>query len=320
MGESGFLKLVVSVALAAALSVPASLPASADVVPVTVSPTSPGTPCGSVTCDGSNGSVGVNGNNGGGSPGGGGGASGQGGGSPQPVDNSPQPVVKVYHCGPRLPPQNVVNAIGPDCMDASTQCPLAPGQVEDTTLESVETITTDPDGQVLHAVQCDVPVGGAALPQVTAAEVEQEAIRFLPTGVLSTTGAVSLVNLKTVFWVETPVSQAWGPVSIVGSAVTIKALLVSVHWNFGDGTTAVTADPGRRYVSSDPCDALCAGYFGHVYTSRTGSVTVSAQSYWTASFSVNGGPFVALPAPVAARPAPPVTVTIRQAHSQLVSG
>jgi hypothetical protein len=262
--------------------------------------------CQMFTCDGGNGSVSVGGHQDGGT------------GANEPVSSGPEVVVVVHHCGPRIPLSAVLNAVGADCMSAVLACPLATGATADLNFESTATVSTNPDGTSNTVLACDVPTGAA--PQVTAADIEQWVVKQLPVGQIGTPDAKSLVNLKTVFWLDAPATKEWGPLTIIQAGVRIRATLASVHWDFGDGTTDATEHGGRPYDPAEPCDATCDAYFGHTYTDRTGPMAVSAQAFWTAEFSVNGGAFVALPAPVPADAAPPRTVTIAQARSQLISG
>ncbi len=104
-------------------------------------------------------------------------------------------------------------------------------------------------------------------------------------------GGVSLVNIQTLLWVETPADQDLGIVTLLGQRVGLRVHVERVRWDFGDGTSDVTTMPGKKYDAADPCTTpRCPDYYGHVY-SATGTMRVSAQVVWTGEFSVGGGPW-----------------------------
>jgi len=113
-------------------------------------------------------------------------------------------------------------------------------------------------------------------------------------------GNVTLVNIETVLWVDTPADFTLGTVRLLGYRVTLRAHLERTGWSFGDDQTDTTNGPGKRYTHEDPCrTADCPNYFGHTYR-RTGSVTIGAELTWSGQFQVDGGAWQDIPGTVTA--------------------
>jgi hypothetical protein len=168
-----------------------------------------------------------------------------------------------------------------------------------------------------HA-ECNVPVGAAAV-GVSAVAVAAEIRRRVPRPGLGVAppGGVSLVNIQTLFWVDTPVDVSLGTVRLVGQLVRLRVHLLRVDWDFGDGAQDGTTYPGKAYTNADACRAkLCPDYFGHVYT-RHGVRRVSARVSWSGQFQVGAGAWRQIPDTVTGA-AQFTTVHIYQAHGELV--
>jgi hypothetical protein len=94
----------------------------------------------------------------------------------------------------------------------------------------------------------------------------------------------AVVNLPEIVSADRPpvttftVDQAPFPV------VTITAA-VQWDWDFGDGTTLVTSNPGRAYDGTDPADG---GYVTHTYKTANAAWPLSVTSVWTATYTVQG--------------------------------
>jgi hypothetical protein len=131
---------------------------------------------------------------------------------------------------------------------------------------------------------------GTAPPVLTAADLRQQVLRLLPTvqiGSAWTTRA--LVNAESIVWAETQSNRTLGTVTVVGRRVALRIGFDHADWDFGDGATDSTTDPGKAYSTTDPCDtAECADYYGHTYTD-TGAVTMTLTVAWHAQFSLDGG-------------------------------
>lgn len=179
----------------------------------------------------------------------------------------------------------------------------------------------------LNGFDCNVVPGAGPPPppQVTPFDAYAAVLRFVPS---PTIGAApgkgrTLVNMETIFWVNSAADQSLGPVTLLGHQVGLRIHARATAWAFGDGSTDTSADLGRPYAAADGCgEVVCAGYFGHTYVS-TGAMTVSATVTWAGEFSVDGGPWrgIANPAtgantvdgPAATRP-----ITVIQARGVLV--
>lgn len=147
----------------------------------------------------------------------------------------------------------------------------------------------------------------------------EEAEKLLPHPAIGSapTGHVTLVNIETVLWVDTPPDRTLGTVSLLGHRVTLRAHLERVDWNFGDRSSDTTNGPGKRYTSTDPCRTKqCPNYFGHTYV-RTGPVTVDAALTWTGQFRVDNGAWQTIPGTVAA-PATGDAIRVKEARGVLI--
>jgi hypothetical protein len=130
-------------------------------------------------------------------------------------------------------------------------------------------------------------------------------------------GGVTLVNIETVLWVDTPPDLTLGTVRLLGYRVTLRAHVDRVDWDFGDHTTAVTTGSGQAYSPAHPCStAQCPDYFGHTYR-RTGQLTVGAQLSWSGQFRVDGGPWQDIPGTVTAS-ATGAALHVKEARGVLV--
>jgi hypothetical protein len=101
-------------------------------------------------------------------------------------------------------------------------------------------------------------------------------------------GAWSLVNLDTYFMVVwTAHGVRPGTVSTVrllGHRVAIRPRVLTYLYDYGDGETLRTADPGDTYP---------AGRVRHAYRAD-GAVRVRVTARYTADFAIDSGPFRAL--------------------------
>ena len=160
--------------------------------------------------------------------------------------------------------------------------------------------------------------------QVVAPEVavlREQVVRLVPVVAIGTTDDhVSLVNIQTVFWADTPVRRGLGPVVVTGQRVWLRIGFVRAVWDFGDGAADSVGVPGKVYDRvGDPCVSVrCGDYYGHVYR-VPGPVTVRLRVSWAASWSLDGAHW----APVGAAPVtgPPATytLTVEQAKGVLVA-
>ena len=179
----------------------------------------------------------------------------------------------------------------------------------------------------LNGFDCNVVPGAGPPPppQVTPFDAYAAVMRLVPSPAIGAAPGKgrTLVNMETIFWVNSAADQSLGPVTLLGHQVGLRIHARATAWVFGDGSTDTSAVLGRPYAAADGCgEAVCAGYFGHTYVS-TGAMTVSATVTWAGEFSVDAGPWrgIANPAtgantvngPAATRP-----ITVIQARGVLV--
>lgn len=118
----------------------------------------------------------------------------------------------------------------------------------------------------------------------------------------------ALVNMPT--YVHADAAPQTLATTILGTPVTITATPAGYSWDFGDGATLASADPGRPWPDGD---------LGHAYP-RTGTYTITLTTTWSATYTVGADPTVR-EVPGTARTtsaADPVTVEERRGH--LVAG
>jgi hypothetical protein len=137
-------------------------------------------------------------------------------------------------------------------------------------------------------------------PVPTVADIREQAIRLLPSvepGKASTDPA--LVNTETIFWAATSPNRVLPTATVVGRRVQLRIAFESARWNFGDGATDTTTDPGKVYDdTNDPCRTVhCPDYYTHTYTT-TGAMQVTLTVTWRAGYRIAGGGWNDLPEPI----------------------
>ncbi|MDN4473473.1 hypothetical protein [Demequina zhanjiangensis] len=177
-----------------------------------------------------------------------------------------------------------------------------------TTLQRTRTSATDPwsDWEVIDWVMCS-PI----TPQTAtiAQQVRTEWAQLKP-------GVPDLTIQPDQDWVYStvPTIAFVDPTPVVieevllGTPVRIRATPSTFTWNWGDGETTTTADPGKPY----PDDTI-----SHTYLYVDGAVDLTLQTTWAGSYSVNGGSWVDIDGTLTTT-SNPVTLTVRSPHSALV--
>ena len=168
---------------------------------------------------------------------------------------------------------------------------------------------TDPrlPAPIAGATRCRSP-SGATPAQVRQAVFDQSS-QLLTTAYPSQQPAGSgVVNLPTLFATNTPVAQQFNE-TLLGVQVTLN-VDASWTWDFGDGTTLTSTDPGGAY----PIASL-----SHVYL-VAGLYTVTLTTNWTGTFSMAGGPAAVIAGGPIPRASLPFALEIHEAHSVLVTG
>lgn len=182
------------------------------------------------------------------------------------------------------------------------------------------------DGRILtptYGMRCQT-VGRAAGRQPDWAQLAYgELVRQAPAPPVKTSGPpvaepTTLVNLQTILWADTAVDRPLATATLAGQRVALRTHLEKVAWDFGDGETAATTEPGHPY---DPqwhkCDTkMCPDYYGHVYK-EPGHVTVRATVTWSGQFQVNGGTWIDIPG-TATGATTELPIWVREAHAILV--
>ena len=107
--------------------------------------------------------------------------------------------------------------------------------------------------------------------------------------------------------------------TLLGQAVTIRIIPARYTWRFGDGTTKTTTSPGKpvdldRYAT--PHDIEQHAPISHRYH-KCGTVDATVTVTFGGEFSINGGPFYALPGQATVT-SPPAPLTLREARAQLI--
>ena len=156
-------------------------------------------------------------------------------------------------------------------------------------------------GPIWGSTSCpeDAPPGAPALPALTKPRIVREFQRIpLPTatiGVAPPDGR-TLVNLPTIYYAR-GAERFERTVSILGRRVRFDITPSSYQWDFGQGLQLSSTDPGRAYVHGRTPEDNPGLYLTARYT-RPGEVTPSLTVEWTATYSIDGGPALPVPATV----------------------
>lgn len=131
--------------------------------------------------------------------------------------------------------------------------------------------------------------------------VTEKQLRELPikaSKVGSQPGRHTLKGSETNIYAE-PADQSFS-IEIVGKKVDIRVKPTEYRWNYGDGTSLVTAVPGGPVPEARWGEETVTS---HVFNA-TGDVSVGLTTVFTGEFSVDGGPFqpIAGNAPVPSTP------------------
>src|SRR4029079_4178932 len=108
---------------------------------------------------------------------------------------------------------------------------------------------------------------GLDTPMPSAAALRGEIIRLLhpaPLGISPNTGT-GLVNLKTLYWINTPTTVNLGQASLIGFPVQLHVSYDHTTFDFRDTTTGQLPPPGPPYNPAHDCGP-CTAEFGHTYT------------------------------------------------------
>ncbi len=124
-------------------------------------------------------------------------------------------------------------------------------------------------------------------------------------------GAWTLVNLDTYYLVQWPKAGVRPgqvvTVRLLGHRVKIRPRIDTYLYDYGDGQTLRTTDPGAPYPN---------GRITHAYQ-HTGDVRVAVTARYTADFAIDHGPYRALDDTVDIT-SPTRTITIYEARAHLI--
>ena len=118
----------------------------------------------------------------------------------------------------------------------------------------------------------------------------------------------TLVQLPTIFFTTATV-QSFDEV-VFGRSVHIEGTPVGYEWQFGDGATESTQNPGRPYPAKD---------ITHVYETAGVTVHPSVRVSYAGRYTVDGGAWIPVPEHVTVQ-GPAIDLRIMQARAELVSG
>lgn len=159
-------------------------------------------------------------------------------------------------------------------------------------------------------VQVGQPVGGAAAPQVTGAELAQRALASFKSPIPAPAFAptTSVVGVQTWLWLDGGWSSRSATAAVPGLSATVSAEPTSVVWNMGDGDQTVCDGPGTPWNPNNPDGTTDCSYTYPVAGHFTATVTVYYRTTWSASDGTAGQLGV-----ITGRTAVPVTVDEIQA-------
>lgn len=95
-------------------------------------------------------------------------------------------------------------------------------------------------------------------------------------------GRVGLTGLRSFFWIGSDLAPVTATAGVRGLTVTAEARPVRYRWDFDDGATRHTSQPGRPWTKGRP------GNVGHLYETK-GRYEPSVTVVWAARWRANGG-------------------------------
>jgi len=234
--------------------------------------------------------------------------------SDRPSNTQPDPALptRIVDCG-----VNPTKSSLPECKETGIDCTAtaaaAPAAVAVTAVITYVLV----DGTRVR-VNAECRERQPVVPGVSEADVRVEVVRRVPSPVvMAAPSGRALVQLESLFWVDTARSVDLGSAGLAGHQVSMTASVESVAWDFGDGARGSSAGPGRPFTKDSHCgQKQCPGWFGHTYTA-TGSVVVTARVSWSASYRVDGGSAQVISGTVVGSPAT-MSVVVKQARAVLV--
>ncbi|MEN2745026.1 hypothetical protein [Sinomonas halotolerans] len=130
------------------------------------------------------------------------------------------------------------------------------------------------------------PSGAAAAPAFTQREFRR--LPIAPAKIGAQPGRHTLKGAETNIYAESG-EQSFS-VTLAGHEFSIRTRPLEYHWDYGDGTTLISAAPGGPVPESRWGEKTVTS---HVYTA-TGDVQVGLTTVFVGEYSVDGGPFQAI--------------------------
>lgn len=195
---------------------------------------------------------------------------------------------------------NFVDPVNEPCSQPASMCP--PGEM----LENLY-ILRPPDQISTGGTRC---VGGDPPPtDQQVAQAASDAFSQLLTTAEPThqPDPTAIVNIPTLFATNIPQRQIFTE-TLLDQTITLQVDATWV-WDFGDGATLTTTNPGGRYPNTS---------LAHTYV-QAGKYTVTVTTNWTGSYSINGGPPRPIPGGPIPRRSTPFLVDVHEAHAVLVN-
>jgi hypothetical protein len=116
----------------------------------------------------------------------------------------------------------------------------------------------------------------------------------------------TLVNIPTNLYADA--STVTLPTTVLGQPVRVRATPERFHWNYGDGTSRTTADPGAPYPELRTA---------HTYR-RPGTARLQLSTVYSGEYSVAGGAWQPIDG-VATVGSPTAALTVLAAENRLVA-
>ena len=236
----------------------------------------------------------------------------------------------VVDCGPRQPADSAaMMTTNSDCAIFVSACSVGQVAPPNPTIHVVATYFP-PGGAIVMQVACETAVGPPALP---VAAIRAEAVRRAPQLQAATGGTNYLINAAVVYYLTGPAGRGETdvqsitdvtipPFTLAGHSFAIRLHLAETDWDWGDGSTSsYTNKPaGQPYRTDIPCRSRtdCPDYIAHTYQ-QPGGYTISGTAHWTATYTLDGNPLVTPIPGQLTTTSTPRSITIHQAHAELVA-
>lgn len=223
------------------------------------------------------------------------------------IDQACQSIANLVDCvvvGPNSDPLDAAGSAAPFCLDETPE-PV----VDEAVIEAAVEVPDEDEGpditEILEQIPGLVAEEFAALPiDGGSVEFEEELLGF------------GYINRHTNVFAE--VDQQSFEQNMLGIDVEIRAVPVDYHFDYGDGTTRTTADPGQSATGGGAAITDLETPTSHVYQD-TGLYDVAVTTTFTGEYRISGGAWTPI-ADSASISASPGEADIWRIQSRHVSG